>query len=235
MAESHYLVVGGSRGIGWGLTQRLLAAGHRVHVVSRTTGDLDTAQLGWEHIAHDVTQPAFPTDAIPERLAGLAYCPGSISLGPLRGIQPDALVDEFRLNVVGAVLAIQAALPALKRSPRSSIVTFSTVAVGQGMPMHATVSTVKGAIEGLTRTLAAELAPKIRVNSIAPALVDTSLAERLLSNDQKREAMGKRHPLGRVGTIDDIAAAAEFLITDNSDWITGQVMGVDGGLSSLRA
>ena len=231
-AADPHVIVGGSGGIGGELTRRLLNRGNRVVVISRTTGDLNLEATGLTHVVADVCD-AFPVDALPDRIAGLAYCPGSINLGPLRGVKPEALRDEFNLNVVGAVRAIQAAQRGLKAAG-GSVVLFSTVAVGQGMPMHASVASVKGALEGLTRSLAAELAPAIRVNAIAPSLTDTPLAARLLSSEERRDAMAKRHPLGRVGTAADVAAVAEFLLAGESTWITGQVIGVDGGLSTLR-
>lgn len=231
--SKHFVVIGGSHGIGHGITRRLMSDGHNVTVVSRTTGELEIGNAQLTHVVADVTQP-LPDDLFPDAMDGLAYCPGSINLGPIRGINAEGIIDEFRLNVVGAIRCIQAALKPLKASGGGSVVMFSTVAVQQGLPMHSTVASVKGAVEGLTRSMAAELAPNIRVNAIAPALVDTPLAERLLSSEEKREAMGKRHPLGRVGTVDDIAAVAQFLLAGESTWITGQVLGVDGGLSSLK-
>ncbi|MEM9827894.1 MAG: SDR family oxidoreductase [Planctomycetota bacterium] len=229
----HYLIIGGSHGIGGELTRRLLTGDNHLTVISRTVGELDPAQPQVTHVTADVTQE-IPADAFPESIDGLAYCPGSISLSPIRGLSPEVLTNDFQLNVVGAVRCIQAALKGLKASGAGSIVLFSTVAVSQGMPMHSSVAAVKGAIEGLARTLAAELAPSIRVNVVAPALVDTPLAARFLGDEKKRAAMDKRHPLGRVGTAPDIAAAAEYLLSNQSGWVSGQVLGVDGGLSTLR-
>lgn len=141
---------------------------------------------------------------------------------------------DYQLQVLGAIQSIQSALPALKKSKQASVVLFSTVAVQQGLPFHSLVSASKGAIEGLTRALAAEFAPKIRVNAIAPSLTDTPLAENLLNSDAKREANAARHPLKRVGEATDIAHMAAFLLSDNASWISGQVLHVDGGISSLR-
>ncbi|MEM1226456.1 MAG: SDR family oxidoreductase [Planctomycetota bacterium] len=233
MNQENHVIIGGSHGIGLGLAKRLALGGANVIVVSRTEGEL----LGVSSIVHvqaDVTKDDFPTDDLPDQIHGLAYCPGSINLGPLRGLKPEVMMDDYQLNVVSAVKCLQACLPAMKSAGSSSLVMFSTVAVSQGLPMHASVAASKGALEGLTRSLAAELAPKIRVNCIAPSLTDTPLAERLLSSDQKRAAMAERHPLRRVGTVDDIAAMAEFLLTSRAGWITGQVMAVDGGMSRLR-
>ncbi len=125
-------------------------------------------------------------------------------------------------------------LPLLKAAGNSAIVLFSTVAVKQGMPFHTSVAMAKGALEGLTRSLAAELAPKIRVNAVAPSITDTPLASRILNNEEKKQSSGDRHPLKRVGEASDIAQAASYLLTDESSWISGQILHVDGGMSSLR-
>ena len=233
MSPKNYVVIGGSHGIGLGIVERLASGGDNVAVVSRTAGGLSELP-NVVHLQADVTRDEINANRLPDSIDGLAYCPGSINLGPVRGLKPEAMVEDYELNVVGAVKCLQAALPAMKAAGSSSVVMFSTVAVSQGLPMHASVAAAKGAVEGLTRSLAAELAPKIRVNCIAPSLTDTPLAERLLASDQKRAAMAERHPLKRVGTVDDIASLAEFLLTDCASWITGQVIGVDGGMSTVR-
>lgn len=233
MSQKSFVVVGGSHGIGLGIVRRLLAAGAAVTVVSRTAGQL--AELaGVDHLPVDVTRDEIEPASLPDVIDGLAYCPGSINLAPIRSLKPAAMVDDFQLNAVGAIKCLQASLSAMKAAGTSSMVMFSTVAVAQGLPMHASVAAAKGAVEGLTRSLAAELAPQIRVNCVAPALTDTPLAERFLSSDQKRSAMADKYPLKRIGEIADIAAMAEFLLSDQAGWITGQVIGVDGGMSSLR-
>ena len=232
MNSKTFLIVGGSHGIGFGIVERLVAQGASVTVLSRTgdsLGNLPAVQ----HVAADVTSDEIDAADLPEQIDGFAYCPGSINLGPIRGLKLSGMVDDFRLNVVGAVKCLQAALPAMKAAENSSMLMFSTVAVAKGLAMHASVAAAKGAVEGLTRSLAAELAPKIRVNCIAPSLTDTPLAQRLLANDQKRDAMAQRHPLRKIGHVDDIASIAEFLLSDNADWITGQVIGVDGGMSAI--
>jgi NAD(P)-dependent dehydrogenase (short-subunit alcohol dehydrogenase family) len=171
---------------------------------------------------------------LPDTLDGLVYCPGNITLKPFGRIRPEEFVKDFNLQVVGAVKVVQAVLPKLKSSESASIVLFSTVAVKSGFNFHTMVSASKGAIEGLSVSLAAELAPKIRVNCIAPSLTDTPLAESLLNNDAKREANAQRHPLKRIGNVNDMAEMAGFLISDKSGWITGQVFHVDGGMSTLK-
>ncbi len=238
MQSKQIVIVGGSHGIGLGITRRCVAAGAQVTVVSRTPGELGELGSAVNWIAGDVLQEV-PGDAsagdwMPEVVDGFVYCPGSIQLGPLRGVTLSTLRDDFELNVVGAVKYLQLALLSLKKSSSASCVFFSTVAVVQGLPMHTSVAAAKGALEALVRTWAAELAPTIRVNCIAPALTDTPLAAKFLSSDAKREAMAAKYALGRIGTIDDIAAAAEFLLGPDSSWMTGQALHVDGGLSTVR-
>ena len=229
-----FVVFGGSHGIGLGIVKRLVANGSAVTVVSRTSDQL-TDLTGVTHIQADLLRDEIIPTQLPDSINGLAYCPGTINLGPIRGLKPEAMIADFELNAVKAVQCLQASLPAMKAAGTSAMVLFSTVAVSQGLPMHASVAAAKGAVEGLTRSLAAELAPNIRVNCVAPSLTDTPLAERLLSSDQKRAAMADRHPLKRIGTIDDVASIAEFLLSDRASWITGQVIGVDGGMSKLRS
>lgn len=172
--------------------------------------------------------------AMPPKLDGLVYLPGTINLKPFRALKPIDFLHDFEVNVIGAVKVIQAALKPLKAGESSSVVLFSTVAVTQGMPFHSSVAASKGAIEGMARSLAAELAPEVRVNVIAPSLTATPLASKLLSTPEKIEASAKRHPMQRVGKPEDISAMAAFLLGKQSSWITGQVIGVDGGLSQLR-
>lgn len=171
---------------------------------------------------------------LPEVLHGMVYCPGSITLGSFRQLKPAVFLDDFNVNVVGAVRALKAAHDALLASQDASVVFFSTVATSIGMQFHASVAAAKAGLEGLALSLAAEYAPRnIRFNCIAPSLTDTPLAQRLLANEKKREAAASRHPLKRYGTPADIAAAAVFLLEPGNSWITGQVLGVDGGLGSI--
>lgn len=227
-------MVGGSAGIGLEVTRRLIERGHHVTVISRQRDELpDLDSL--RHIALDVTREDIPPTSLPDRLDGLVYTPGTINLKPFQRLSQEDFESDFRVNVLGAVRSLQACLKPLKRANHGgSVVLFSTVAVRQGMPFHASVASAKGAVEGLTRSLAAELAPSVRVNAIAPSLTDTRLAAQLLSSEDKREASAARHPLRRVGTPSDIAAMALFLLEDSGAWITGQVLGVDGGLSALK-
>lgn len=226
-----YLVIGGSKGIGKACVEMLLEQGHEVKVASRSNKEID--HLPVEHIELDVTGDVSEIEDAFDELNGLIYCPGSINLKPFHRFKTEDFSNDFDLNVLGAVKCIQATLPALKAG-NGSIVLFSTVAVQQGMSFHASVAASKGAIEGLARSIAAEYAPAIRCNVIAPSLTDTPLAEGLLSNDKKREANADRHPLKRVGNTNDIASLATHLVSENGTWISGQVFGVDGGMSRLR-
>ncbi|MGK0385781.1 MAG: 3-oxoacyl-[acyl-carrier protein] reductase, partial [Patiriisocius sp.] len=162
------------------------------------------------------------------------YCPGSINLKPFKRIKPETFQEDLEINFLSLVRVVQGLLPKLTASKHASLVFFSTVAVKVGMPFHTSVAASKGAIEGFAKAFAAEYAPNIRVNVIAPSLTDTPLAGRLLSSDEKKEKMGELHPLKRVGTAEDIANIASFLLSDASSWITGQVLGVDGGKSTLQ-
>jgi len=178
----------------------------------------------------DPVKSEFPE--IDSSIDGLVYFPGSITLKPFRSIKVADFHTDFELNVLGAINSIQYYLS--KMNEGSSIVLFSTVAVQTGMPFHSSVSVSKGAIEGLTRALAAEFAPKYRVNCIAPSLTQTKLAGRLLNSDEKVEAMAQKHPLKKIGFPKDLANALDFLLNDSSSWISGQILAVDGGMSTLK-
>lgn len=230
MQVKNYAIAGGTSGIGKALAEQLLAEGHRVFVCSRKAEGLLS---GAEHIIWDALEEQAPA-GLPEVLHGVVYTPGSINLRMFRSLKTSDFQHDFSISVLGAVRFLQAVHPALKASGSGSAVLFSTVAVGQGMPFHASVAAAKGAVEGLVRSLAAEWAPVVRVNAIAPSLVETPMAARLLDTDAKREASAKRHPLARYGKAEEIAALAAFLLSDHAGWISGQVIGADGGLSTLR-
>lgn len=230
-----YLVIGGSSGIGLELVRRLTAAGARVAVWSRSAPE-ELESLGASHTTVDVTQDLGEQGvSASERLDGLAYCPGSINLKPFSRLTDDDFRTEYELNVIGAARVLRHTLSALAHGEGSSVVMFSTVAVTTGLSFHASIAAAKGGVEGLGRSLAAELAPKdVRVNIVAPSATDTPLAERILGNEKKREASAERHPLKRVGEPADMAAAAYYLLSPESGWMTGQVLHVDGGMSSVR-
>jgi len=229
----NYLIIGGSTGIAAELVRRLSDQGHTVLTVSRHANGIDTLP-GVTHYPYDVTDANASLPALPDTLHGLVYAPGTIRLKPFPRISEAEFLEDFQVNVLGAVRAIQGSLKALRKAKGASVVLFSTVAAGRGMGFHASIAASKGAVEGLARSLASEFAQReIRFNVVAPSLTDTPLAEGLLNTEQKREGGAKRHPLGRIGTATDQANAAYFLLSDESAWMTGQVLGVDGGLSTL--
>ena len=234
MDKKNIFIVGGSSGIGLELVKILIDDHHEVYVGSRTNQRL--TEIGAAHyIPMDVTADSLDLEALPETLHGLVYCPGTIVLKPFQRLSIDEFRADFNLNVLGAVKVLQGCLKRLKKSPTgASIVLFSTVAVKTGMAFHASVASAKAAVEGLTRSLAAEYAPRIRVNAIAPSLTDTPLAQLLLSSEEKHRASAERHPLKRIGTAQEIAQFAAHFLSDSSSWITGQVIPIDGGMSSLR-
>jgi NAD(P)-dependent dehydrogenase (short-subunit alcohol dehydrogenase family) len=231
--SKNFLIVGGSSGIGLALTNRLVAEENKVVVLSRNLNQLQLNE-NIDYHTFDVLDDSQSFPVINHEISGLAYCPGSINLKPFKSLKEQDYIDDFKINALGAAKVINQYLPNLKKVEKSSIVLFSTVAVQTGMPYHASVAMAKGAIEGLTRSLAAEFAPKIRVNAIAPSLTDTPLASKLLSTDEKKEVSAKRHPLNSVGKPEEIANAAYYLLSDESSWVTGQILHINGGISSLR-
>ena len=228
----NYLVIGASSGMGKAIAMQLVQEGHQVFG-TYNTHPIAAAQNFSTHFVN-VLEDSIDFSFLPDTIHGLVYCPGAISLRPFARIQANDFTQDFNLQVGGAIKTIQAALPALKNGGNASIVLFSTVAVQLGLNFHTQVAVSKGAIEGLTKALSAELAPSIRVNCIAPSLTDTPLAASLLNSEQKIEANAQRHPLKRVGTVTDISEMACFLLSEKSSWITGQIMHVDGGMSTIK-
>jgi NAD(P)-dependent dehydrogenase (short-subunit alcohol dehydrogenase family) len=228
----NYLIVGGSSGIGKKLVELLAEEGHNIYATFNGKPQEDYGNVQFSRL-NILDEDAPDIEFLPESLDGLVYCPGSINLKPFHRIKEQEFLDDYRLQVTGAVKIIQAALPRLKRSCHASVVLLSTVAVRTGFNFHSIVSASKGAVEGLTRALAAELAPAVRVNAVAPSLTDTPLAGRLLSTDEKKATLGQKNPMKRVGEPADIANAVKFLLGEESSWVTGQILHVDGGASSL--
>ena len=224
-------VIGGSSGIGLALV-KLLAPDHHVFVASRSADSL--SGLRCNHITFDVLTDTLDLSLLPDHLDGFVYAPGSINLRPFSGLKPETFAQDMELNFLAMVRVLQSLAPKLQKSAGASVVLFSTVAVSVGMPFHTSVAAAKGAVEGFARALAAEWAPKIRVNVVAPSLTDTPLANKFLNSEQKMEKAALRHPLKSVGTPEQIAQTAAFLLSDQSAWTTGQVFGVDGGMSRLN-
>ncbi len=232
MQGKNIFIIGASSGIGHALALNLQAQGANLFTAGRRQPEgVQSTHMMWDVMQ----QPAAEAlTQLPDVLHGLIYAPGTINLKPFHRLAIQDFRNDLEVNVLGAVAAIQAAYPALKKSKGASIVLFSTVAVKLGMSMHSSVSVAKSAVEGLAKSLAAEFAPhNIRVNAVAPSLTDTPLAGFLLGGD-KRDAADKRHPLNRVGTPDDIAGMAAYLLSDQASWITGQIIGVDGGMGNLK-
>ena len=233
------IIYGGSGGIGSAIATRLADQGAAIHLVARDKDRLAAVadQTRATFTSADVTDreaAAAATEAAGDTISGLVFAVGSINLKPLGRLSEDDFLNDFRLNALSAANVIQAALPAMRKAGSASVVLFSTVAVQQGFPAHASVAMAKGAVEGLTRALAAELAPNVRVNAIAPSLTRTELAAPLLANPQMEKALAGMHPLGRLGEPHDTAGLACFLLSSEAAWMTGQVIAADGGRGRLR-
>ena len=225
------VVIGGSHGIGAALLKDL-AADKSLNIinVSRTAPEITE---GVRHIEANILNE-IPDLGIDE-CHGLVYCPGSINLKPFHRFTSEEFLEDYKINVLGAAESIRALIRPLKKSKNASVVLFSTVAVAQGMPFHSSIASAKGAVEALTRSLAAEYGQNnIRFNCLAPSVTDTPLAQKLLSDDKRKEASARRHPLNRYGQAKDLASMATFLLSDKAEWITGQVFNIDGGLSTIK-
>ena len=223
-------MIGGSYGIGLPLL-KILNKEFNVHVACRTNDQLQSENVNF--IKFDALNDEFDNSLIPDEIHGFVYLPGSINLRPFKGLSVEAFKQDLEINLISLIKVLKTVMPKLVAADNSSIVLMSTVAVQRGMPFHSSVSASKGAIEGLTKSLAAEYAPKIRVNAVAPSIVDTPLANRFLNNDLKIEKSAQKHPMKRVGNSADIAETINFLLSEKSSWITGQIIGVDGGTSTL--
>ena len=229
--KKNILFIGGSTGIGLE-TIKLLHEKHNLIVACRTEENF--SDLNVKYLKFDALNDELDIEEIPETLDGFAYFPGSINLRPFKGLKLSTFEEDLNINFLSMVKILQKVLNNLKKSTSSSVVLYSTVAVKVGMPFHSSVSASKGAIEGFSKSLASELAPDIRVNVIAPSLTDTPMASRFVNNDLKKEKVSNRHPLKIHGHAKDIANSTAFLLSDESSWVTGQILGVDGGMSTLN-
>lgn len=226
------LLIGGSHGIGQAVTNELLRNPDcNVIVASRTPVALSAPNL--TYLSFDAGTDRLNPNALPEVIDGLVYCPGTINLRPFKGLKMETFENDLKVNFLDMVAVVQQLLPQLIASEQSSIVLFSSIAATKGMPFHTSIAAAKGAVEGFAKALAAECAPKIRVNVIAPSLTDTPLAEKFLNTESKQEKSNERHPLKRYGKTEDFASLASFLLDEKASWISGQVFAVDGGLSTL--
>ncbi|MDW5290875.1 SDR family oxidoreductase [Formosa sp. PL04] len=221
-------IIGGSKGIGKSIV-KIMLENCKVINISRTPPEIEHPNL--THYNCDIL-----TDELPdlEFVDSLVYCPGSINLKPISRLSIDNFRTDFEINVIGAVKAIQKYLPQLKKGLNPSILLFSTVASKLGMPFHASVATSKSGIEGLVKSLGAELAPTIRVNAIAPTVTDTDLASKLLRNEKMIENITERHPLKRFLNPEEVAATAAFLLSDNAASFSGQIFEMDCGIVSFK-
>ena len=227
----NYIIIGGSSGIGKKIIELLNSKDINIFATYNTNPQSNSNNISYNQ--YEVLNGELPLDELPEEIHGLVYCPGSINLKPFHRFKDSDFIEDFKLQVIGATKVIQQLLPRLKKAKGSSIVLFSTIAVQRGFNFHSQVAISKGAIEGLTRSLAAELAPLVRVNAIAPSLTDTELASRFLNTPDKLNAQTQRNPMKKVGLPEDIAETAAFLLGGKSAWVTGQILHVDGGYSSI--
>jgi NAD(P)-dependent dehydrogenase (short-subunit alcohol dehydrogenase family) len=226
---AYYLIIGASSGIGKAIAERLSES----HIVYGTynTREMINDRINYFHFNANLD---LDLSSLPEVIDGFCYCPGTIDLKPFARISPESFLEDYKLQVIGAIKSLQSILPKLKASGKASVVFFSTVAVQSGFPFHSLISSSKGAIEGLTKALAAEYAPNIRFNCIAPSLTNTPLASHLLNSEDKNKNNSLRHPLKRIGQPADVAELAIFLLSEHAAWITGQTLHVDGGISTLK-
>jgi NAD(P)-dependent dehydrogenase (short-subunit alcohol dehydrogenase family) len=228
----NFIVIGGSSGIGKEIVSLLEKEKHNI-IATYNTNRIENRE-NVKYIQLDVKENCLITEELPEKIHGLAYCPGSINLKPFHRFKDEDFVEDFKLQVLGATNIIKDLLPKLKKSEEASILLFSTIAVQSGFSFHSQVAMSKGAIEGLTRSLAAELSPTIRVNALAPSLTNTNLSNRFLNTQTKMDLQAENNPLKKVGEAKDVAEAAVFLLTPKSSWITGQIIHIDGGFSKIK-
>ena len=232
------LIFGGTGAIGFSIAKKMNEEGYSPVIISRNKEDLisKAENIGCEYETCDVLnndQIEKVSKKYNDEVVGLAYCVGSINLKPLRMSKNDDFIDSFKINTLGAINVIKSNLPSLTKN-NGSILLFSTVAVQQGFTNHSIVSSSKGAIEGLTLSLAAEFAPKIRVNCIAPSLTDSKMSKKMVSNETIKKAIENMHPIPKIGQGEDFGDLSSFLLSEKNSWITGQIFHIDGGRSKLR-
>jgi len=236
--SNKYLIFGATGSIGSSLAEQLTDSGHEVHLIARNEAELKplSEKLGCTYSVADVLEENFvervKSDASDLDVKGIAYCVGSIDLKPLKRVTESDLHNCMKLNLYSAIEVIKGFQEELKKN-HGSIVLFSSVAAQKGFTNHTIIASAKAAIEGLTVTLAAEFAPNIRVNCIAPSLTSSKISQSMLKSPVVAEALAKAHPLKRLGEGKDSASLAKFLLGDESSWVTGQIIGVDGGRSRL--
>lgn len=228
-----YTIIGGSSTIAQSLIKSLENQGVYLLVYSRSENLFPNQRnVSWKQF--NILEDEFVSNEMPSAVDALVYFPGTINLKPFNSLKNEDFKNDYEINFLGAVKTIKAFYRSLRKSGNGSIVMFSTVAAKVGMPYHASIASAKAAVEGLTRSLAAEFAPHIRVNCIAPSLTDTQMASKLLSTEDRKNNITQRNPLKKIGDPEDLASIAEFLISERNTWITGQVIGVDGGMSTLN-
>ena len=225
------LIIGASSDIGLEICKLANADGHNIYATSRDDANANNFD---NFIQLDPNKSLDVLDDLPENIDGLVYCPGTINLRSLQRLTLEDIKNEMEVNFYGAFNIIKKVLPNLKKNDGASVVLFSTVAVKTGMPMHSSIAAAKGAVEGLAKSLAAELAPRVAINCVAPSIVDTKLAANILSTDERKQASADRHPLKTIGSINSIANSAYFLLQAKENWISGQIFRPDGGLSALK-
>ena len=225
------LIIGASSDIGLEISKLATADGHNIYATSRDDANANNFD---NFIQLDPNKSLDVMDDLPEDIDGLVYCPGTINLRSLQRLTLEDIKNEMEVNFYGAFNIIKKVLPNLKKNDGASVVLFSTVAVKTGMPMHSSIAAAKGALEGLAKSLAAELAPRVAINCVAPSIVDTKLAANILSTDERKQASADRHPLKTIGSINSIANSAYFLLQAKENWISGQIFRPDGGLSALK-
>ena len=227
----NYIFVGGSYGIGKSAIEKLIDNDHQVHLYSRTQGDFSEFKDKVHHHVFDASKDEFRIDGLPPSCEGLVYLPGTINLKPFTRLKPEDFIQDFQLNFVNMTKILSKVLPLLKKSNLpSSVVLFSSVVVQNGMPFHSLVGSSKGAIEGFTKNMASEFAPKVRFNCLAPSLTETPLAKNIVSNPKVLQNSIQKHPLQRIGRPSDLGKMLCFLLKEDS-FMTGQIIHIDGGMS----